>query len=36
MPRVRLTQAERNQLEGLLNRGRQAAYRRRPAQVLLV
>lgn len=33
---VRLTVEEREQLEGLVNRGREAAYRRRHAQVLLL
>jgi transposase len=33
---VRLSQAERNHLEGLVYRGREAAYRRRHAQVLLL
>ena len=33
---VRLTPEERDQLEGMINRGREAAYRRRHAQVLLL
>ena len=33
---VRLSLEERDQLEGLVNRGREAAYRRRHAQVLLL
>ncbi|MCM8921425.1 MAG: helix-turn-helix domain-containing protein [Candidatus Thiodiazotropha sp.] len=33
---VRLSQEERDRLEGLVNRGREAAYRRRHAQVLLL
>lgn len=33
---VRLMQKEREQLEGLINRGREAAYRRRHAQALLL
>ena len=33
---VKLTSDEREHLEGLLNRGREAAYRRRHAQVLLM
>ena len=33
---VKLTPAERERLEGLVNRGREAAYRRRHAQVLLL
>ena len=33
---VRLSAEEREQLEGLVNRGREAAYRRRRAQVLLL
>ena len=33
---VKLTSVERDQLEGLINRGREAAYRRRHAQVLLL
>ncbi|MDX8411081.1 MAG: helix-turn-helix domain-containing protein [Mariprofundaceae bacterium] len=33
---VRLTPEERDRLEGLVNRGREAAYRRRHAQVLLL
>ena len=33
---VRLTVEERERLEGLVNRGREAAYRRRHAQVLLL
>lgn len=33
---VKLTQEERNQLEGLVNKGKVAAYRRRHAQVLLL
>jgi transposase len=33
---VRLTAEERERLEGLVNRGREAAYRRRHAQVLLL
>ncbi len=33
---VKLTPEERCQLEGLINRGREAAYRRRHAQVLLL
>ena len=33
---VRLSVEERQQLEGLVNRGREAAYRRRHAQVLLL
>ena len=33
---VRLTLEERDQLEDLVNRGREAAYRRRHAQVLLL
>jgi len=32
---VRLSGVEREQLEGLVKRGREAAYRRRHAQVLL-
>jgi transposase len=33
---VKLSSEERKQLEGLINRGREAAYRRRHAQVLLL
>lgn len=33
---VRLTDEERDRLEGLVNRGREAVYRRRYAQVLLL
>ena len=33
---VKLTSDERDQLEGMINRGREAAYRRRHAQVLLL
>ena len=33
---VKLTLAERDQLEGLITRGREAAYRRRHAQVLML
>ncbi len=33
---VKLTSEERGQLEGIVNRGREAAYRRRHAQVLLL
>lgn len=33
---VRLTVEERHRLEGLINRGREAAFRRRHAQVLLL
>jgi hypothetical protein len=33
---VKLTQIEREQLEGLVNKGKVAAYRRRHAQVLLL
>ena len=33
---VKLTSEERDQLEGMINRGREAAYRRRHAQVLLL
>ncbi len=33
---VKLTQAEREQLEGLVNKGKVAAYRRKHAQVLLL
>ena len=33
---VRLSEAERSELEGLIKRGREAAYRRRRAQVLLL
>ena len=33
---VRLTAEERERLEGLVNRGREAAYRRRHAQILLL
>jgi len=33
---VKLSSEEREQLEGLINRGREAAYRRRHAQVLLL
>ncbi len=33
---VKLTSDERQRLEGLINRGREAAYRRRHAQVLLL
>jgi len=33
---VKLTSDERAQLEGLINRGREAAYRRRHAQVLML
>lgn len=33
---VRLTAEERDRLEGLVNRGREAAYRRRHAQILLL
>lgn len=33
---VRLTLEERNRLEGIIKRGREAAYRRRHAQVLLL
>ena len=33
---VRLTREEREQLEGLVNRGREAAYQRRHAQALLL
>lgn len=33
---VKLTYGERDQLENLINRGREAAYRRRHAQVLLL
>ena len=33
---VKLTLDERGQLEGIINRGREAAYRRRHAQVLLL
>ena len=33
---VKLTSEERDQLEGMINRGREAAYRRRHAQVLLM
>ena len=33
---VKLTSDEREHLEGLINRGREAAYRRRHAQVLLL
>ena len=33
---VKLSSKEREQLEGLINRGREAAYRRRHAQVLLL
>lgn len=33
---VRLSVEERDQLEGLVNRGREAAYRRRHAQILLL
>jgi len=33
---VKLTSDERGQLEGLINRGREAAYRRRHAQVLML
>lgn len=33
---VKLTSDERGQLEGIVNRGREAAYRRRHAQVLLL
>ena len=33
---VRLTLEEHDQLEDLVNRGREAAYRRRHAQVLLL
>lgn len=33
---VKLTSAERDQLEGIIHRGREAAYRRRHAQVLLL
>ena len=33
---VKLTSEERSQLEGIVNRGREAAYRRRHAQVLLL
>lgn len=33
---VKLTLAERERLEGLVNRGREAAYRRRHAQVVLL
>lgn len=33
---VKLASDERNQLQGMINRGREAAYRRRHAQVLLL
>lgn len=33
---VKLTSEERDQLKGLINRGREAAYRRRHAQVLML
>jgi transposase len=33
---VKLTSDERDQLQGMINRGREAAYRRRHAQVLLL
>ena len=33
---VKLTSDERDQLEGIINRGREAAYRRRHAQVLML
>lgn len=33
---VRLSAEEREQLEDLVNRGREAAYRRRHAQILLL
>ena len=33
---VKLTSGERERLEGLVNRGRKAAYRRRHAQALLL
>lgn len=33
---VKLTSEERDHLKGIINRGREAAYRRRHAQVLLL